>query len=220
MWDYSANYLVYVSDSKIEMLYEQIPWEGRKKLSYELGIDFGIVKAKFTSVKSDVAQITKIKIVEKYIARRTGTVHAPRSYFKQEMEMFWGPYWANEEQFENFVYFGGKFLGVHVGLGGTMTNCLGISPNKGENITSYSLSSFLLSALAKGKEIPDTRRIYSRGHKMSDIESKALSAVVLANETPTYPKQRLRFLAKRLHHRVDDSCTVLVGSPIYVAQTD
>ena len=81
MWDYDIDYFVYISDSKVEMLYEQIPWDGRKKLSYELGIDFGIVKAKFSNVKNSIAQITKIKIIEKYIARKTGTVHSPRSYF-------------------------------------------------------------------------------------------------------------------------------------------
>lgn len=220
MWDYDIDYFAYISDSKVEMLYEQIPWDGRKRLSYELGIDFGVVKAKFSNVKSDVARLAKVKIIEKYISRRTGTLLSPRSYFSAEIEMIWGPYWQSGEEFENFVYFGGESLGIHVGLGGTMTNCLGVSPNSGENITSFSLSSFLLSALARGKEIPDIRRIYSRGHKLRDIESDALNAVILANGTLAYPKQRMKFLAKRFLHGVVDSRTVIIGSPIYVAHAD
>ena len=220
MRDNDIDYFVYISDSKVEMLYEQIPWSGRKRLSYELGIDFRIVKAKFSNVKSNVAQSTKIKMIEKYISRRTGTVYSPRSYFSAEIEMIWGPYWQSEEIFENFVYFGGESQGIHVGLGGTMTNCLGVSPNFGENITSFSLSSYLLSALARGKEIPDVRGIYSKGYRLRDIKNDALSAVVLANGSLAYPKQRMKFLAKRFLHGVVDSRMVLIGSPIYVAHAD
>lgn len=79
MRNFDINYFVYISDSKIEMLYEQIPWEGRRNLSYELGIDFGMIKAKFSNVQNTVAQSTKIKMIEKYISRRTGTVVSPRS---------------------------------------------------------------------------------------------------------------------------------------------
>lgn len=220
MSNFNIDYFVYISDSKIEMLYEQIPWEGRKKLSYELGIDFGIVKARFSSVQNTIAQITKIKIIEKYISRRTGTVASPRSYFHGEMEMTWGPYYQSEEEFENFVYFGGKSLGIHVGLGGTITNCLGMSQNTGKQITSFSLSSYFLSALARGKGIPDPKRIYSKGNKLSDIETNALEAVVVANSSPGYPKQRMKFLAKRFVRGSVDAGPVIVGSPIYVAHAD
>ena len=214
------NYFVYISDSKVEMLYEQIPWEGRKRLSYELGIDFGIVKAKFSSVRNTIAQMTKIKIIEKYISRRTGTVISPRSYFRGEMDMIWGPYWQSEEEYENVVYFGGEFMGAHVGLGGTITNCLGISQNVGENITSFSLSSYLLSALARGREIPDPRRKYSKNYRLSDVQERALCAVVLANQSLVYPKQRMKFLAKRFLHGSVDARMVVIGSPIYVVQAD
>lgn len=228
MRDIDISYFVYISDSKIEMLYEQIPWEGRKNLSYELGIDFGMIKARFSSVQNAVAQSTKIKMIEKYISRRTGTVHSPRSYFRGEMEMIWGPYYRSDEEseeefdkeFENFVYFGGKFLGIQVGLGGTETNCLGMSQNRGEQITSYSLSSYLLSALARGKEIPDPKRIHSKGYTMKDVQTPALKAVVLANDTLAYPKQRMKFLAKRFLRGTVGASPVLIGSPIYVALAD
>jgi len=220
MRNLDINYFVYISDSKIEMLYEQIPWDGRKNLSYELGIDFGIIKARFSNVQNTVAQITKIKMIEKYVSRRTGTVAFPRIYFHGEREMIWVPYCQSDEEFENFVYFGGEFLGTQVGLGGTTTNCLGISQNKGEQITSFSLSSYLLSALARGKEIPDPRRIHSKGYKMKDVQTKALKAVVVANDTLAYPKQRMKFLAKRFLCGSVDASPVLIGSPIYVAHAD
>lgn len=220
MRNFDIDYFVYISDSKIEMLYEQIPWEGRKTLSYELGIDFGVLKARFSNMENTVAQITKLKIIEKYISRRTGTVASPQSYFRGEMEMIWGPYYQSDEEFENFVYFGGKFLGTHVGLGGTTTNCLGISQNRGEQITSFSLSSYLLSALARGKQIPDPRRIHSKGHKLKDVQMSALEAVVVANDTLAYPKQRMKFIAKRFLHGSIDATPVLIGSPIYVAHAD
>ncbi len=214
------KYFVYISDSKIEMLYEQIPWEGRKNLSYELGVDFGMIKARFSNVQNPVAQATKIKMIEKYISRRTGTVGSSRSYFRGEMEMIWGPYYQSDEEFENFVYFGGEFLGTQVGLGGTKTNCLGISQNKGEQITSFSLSSYLLSALARGKEFPDPKRIHSKGYTLRDVQTPALKAVVLANKSLAYPKQRMKFLAKRFLLGSVDARPVLIGSPIYVALAD
>ena len=220
MREFDINYFVYISDSKIEMLYEQIPWEGRKKLSYELGIDFGILKAKYSQVHNAVAQITKIKMVEEYISRRTGTVAYPRSYFHGEMEMIWGPYCQSGEEFENFVYFGGKFLGTHVGLGGTATNCLGVFQNRREQITSFSLSSYLLASLARGKEIPDPKKIHSTGRKLRDVQTNALEAVAAANNTLAYPKQRMKFLAKRFLCGNVDAGPVLIGSPIYVAHAD
>lgn len=220
MRNIDINYFVYISDSKTEMLYEQIPWEGRKNLSYELGIDFGILKARFSNVRNTVAQATKIKMIEKYISRRTGTVGSPRSYFRGEMEMIWGPYCQSDEKFENFVYFGGEFLGTQVGLGGAETNCLGTPQNKGEQITSFSSSSYLISALARGKEIPDPKRIHSKGHKLRDVETPALEAVVVANNTLAYPKQRMKFLAKRFLCGSVDASPVLIGSPIYVAYAD
>lgn len=136
------------------------------------------------------------------------------------MDMIWGPYCQSDEGFDNFVYFGGEFLGTQVGLGGTKTNCLGISPNRGEQITSFSLSSYLLSALARGKQIPDPKRIHSKGYKLKDVQMPALRAVIVANNTLAYPKQRMKFLAKKFLCGSVDTSPVLIGSPIYVAHAD
>lgn len=213
------EYYMYISDSKVEMLYEQIPWARREEISFELGISFGLIKAKFSKSPSQIAQACKVKLIEKHLSKKTGTAISPRSYFRDEMEMIWGSY----NGYENFVYFGGKTQGVDVGLGGTMTNCIGVSHNTSEKITSFSLSHMLVSALAKGKEIPDSEMHYAGNRRLNDLKESALDAVQIANNSLGYPKQKLKFLAKKFAYRFQDKSdqvSILIGSPIYVAYAE
>ena len=213
------NYFVYISDSKVEMLYEQIPWSIREKFSFELSIDFGVVKARFSNTDSETARTTKLKLIEKSISRKIGTLFKPRSFFRGEMNMIWGPY----HDYENFVYFGGTNENIHVGLGGTLTNCIGFPKKTTEEPTSYSLSSYLVSSLAKKKELPDLQKGFTSSYRVSELEERAISAVVAANSRSLLPRQKMKFLAKRVISGVasnQNNRPVLIGTPIYVACAD
>ena len=213
------NYFVYISDSKVEMLYEQMPLPIREKLSFELSIDFGVVKAKFANTDKETSRTTKLKLIEKFISKKTGTLLAPRSYFHGEMDMIWGPY----HDYENFVYFGGANENIHVGLGGTLTNCIGVPKKTTEEPTSYSLSPYLVSALAKKKELPDPQKAFTSRHRVKKLDEEAISAVVVANSNSLLPRQKMKFLAKRIisgSADESDNRPVLIGTPIYVAHAD
>ena len=212
------DYFVYISDSKVEMLYEQISWSMRETLSFELSIDFGLIKARFSNTDNKTARTKKLKLIERFISRKTGTLLEPRSYFYGEMDMIWGPY----HDYENFVYFGGTNKSIHVGLGGTLTNCIGIPNKTTEEPSSYSLSPYLVSALAKKKEIPDPHSSFTSWQRVKDLNEQALEAVVGANFS-LLPTQRMKFLSKRIISGTanePERRPVLIGSPIYVAYAD
>lgn len=209
------NYFVYISDSKLEMLYEQITWAVRERLAYELSLDFHFIKANFSNTENQFARAKKLEMVERHLENKTGTIFSPSVYFRGEMDMLWGPY----DEYENLVYFGGRNEFVQVGLGGTLTNCLGMS-NDRPSTSSYSLSPYLVSALAKKNEIHDPQKGYTRSHGMRELNEWAMKAVVESNYTLMLPVERLKFLAKKIvYGHVDKfgTHTVLIGSPIYIA---
>ena len=213
------KYYVYISDAKLEMLYEQIPSFRREKIGYELGIDLKLINLKFSKLKNESSRSYKIRMIERFLSRKTGSILEPKSYFAGEMDMIFGPY----HEYRDFIYFGGKLFGTHVGLGGTMINCIGTPHKTEENITSFSMSPDLVNALAKGKEIPSYFRGYTGGVKTADLNERAMAAVVVANDSLGYPKQRMKFLAKRFIYGAlpnADENSVLIGSPIYVAYAD
>lgn len=212
------EYFLYISDSKLEMLYEQISWPLRERLAFELSIDVGLVKANFKNTEYQFARSKKLEIVEHHLLKDTGTIFQPNTYFYGEMNMLWGPY----QNYDNFVYFGGNGEFVHVGLGGTLTNCIGISAEC-EQTSSYSLSPYLVSALAKKNEIFDPHKGYTNRHGVRELNEMAMKAVVESNHTLMLTRQRLKFFAKKI---VYGDCEyfgahrVLIGSPIYVAAAD
>ena len=129
---FDAEYFVYVSNSKLEMLYEQIPRAQRESFCIKLGIDFGIIKANFSTTNYKNTQTEKLKIVEEFIKRKIRTIYFPKTYFYGKLNMVWGPYY----DYENFVYFGGSQDGIQAGLGGTMTNCIGMHGKQNEEVAS------------------------------------------------------------------------------------
>ena len=216
---FDAEYFVYVSDSKLEMLYEQIPWAQRESICIKLGIDFGIKKANFSTTNYKNTQTEKLKIVEEFIKRKIGTIYFPKTYFYGELNMVWGAYY----DYENFVYFGGSQDGIQVGLGGTMTSCIGMHGKQNEEVTSYSMSPYLVSALAKKKETPDPHKQFTSQWRTNDLEESAISSVIIVNGSFSAIKERMKFLAKRVVYRNKEEKeynSILIGSPIYVAYAD
>lgn len=213
-------YFVYVSDSKLEMLYEQITMAARTNLSMELGLNLKIVQARFASQSVDRARHSKIRMVERYLRDDTGTIDVPANYVKGVLNMAWGPF----EGTEAMVYFGGRTHRTHLGLGGTACNCLGGDVSSRKGLTSYSCSPYLVAALVKRKAVFESgHSAFARGHSMGDLNQTALDGVVQANLDFEAPRQRLQFFA-RIFFRGETPETpheqVLLGSPIYVALAD
>jgi hypothetical protein len=72
-WCMSMKYYVYISDTKVDMLYSQIPQNILRKIAAELNINLGIfslsVKGKENQEKT---RYEKLKIVVNYIEKHIG----------------------------------------------------------------------------------------------------------------------------------------------------
>ena len=212
------RYYIYISDSKLEMLYDQIPPRQRETIAAELNINLGIVQAKFSSERVENARHQKILMLEKFLGKRIGTLEHSRPYVAGVVTAAWGPYGLD---YPDAVYFGGIANGVYFGLMGSMSNCIGGS---NDAPTGHSLSSYVIQTLARRKMLPS--RISSRLHSdmsADDINRKAFEGVIMANQCSIEPQERVRFLARTVISRNEPDSgehPVYIGSPIYVAAYD
>lgn len=216
------EYYIYVSDTKVDMLYDQIPTRLRDKLATELKIDLKVLSTTFSEQPAEATRFSKLKVVTEFIEKHklAGTVDSPAAYFRGTMQMRWGPHPLEQEM----VYFGGMTDHTILGLIGSMKHIIG---NQGDAfVHSFSGADALVAVLRMEQQMPI-------------LESSSL--LIEVYETTTYmegPKQQLKFLAKRLAdsndylddeaftytyaiHRDDNpEKRILLGSPIYVALAD
>ena len=88
------RYFIYISDTKLEMLFEQIDPALRRTISAQATIDLKL--ASLTLRQTDpppAARIAKLRLVERYIDahHRVGTIRTPgNDFFRGSMPMQWG----------------------------------------------------------------------------------------------------------------------------------
>jgi hypothetical protein len=205
------RYYLYISGTKVEMLFEQIPTKRLNKISANLGINLGFITAGFQTETYAGSLSKKIDIIEKYLKNKTGSILNPNEYIADEGYVKWGPY----DGFDDLVYFAGEKEKTGFALGGSMRNCLG-NGNRNQ-ITSYSLSSFLVSALVKKRAIRCTSPAISTFPHRENTNERAIEAIEYSLIQDEGPENRVRFLAKKLldgHGRVYED--IWLGTPIYV----
>jgi len=209
------EYFVYLSDAKIEMLFEQIQPKSRGKLVGEIEFNLALFRAKFNTASIEETRYEKIHVIENHLRRTIGTIDSPGKYFAGTLDMAWGPY----EGYEEMVYFSCATPEVVVGLGGSMYNCIPNPLARPTTTTSFSLSSRLVAALVRRKEIHLSWGGLGRHFSNADVNSDALSAIVQSAIRYGLPHQRLKFLAKTVLSGYDEHTgkSALLGTPIYVA---
>jgi hypothetical protein len=241
------KYYIYVSDSKVDMLYSQIPHGIREKIAAELKIDLKVLSVSLKEKATEQTRYSKAELVAAYIEKQEdlGTADHPGTYIKDILPMKWGQY----SEKDGLVYFGGRLDDTIVGLCGSMHHVIGT--NIGESSAhAYSLTPLIIAALLKDNSEADVLMrteaysSFSRTHSLGNssdsrsVPSKpVLRAVALATTKMGGPVQRLEFLAKRLVEGWleasdtiygeqlaptdrDTRLRVLLGSPIYVALMD
>jgi hypothetical protein len=213
------KFYVYVSTTKVDMLYEQIPAKTRDKIATELKIDLKVVSTTFSEAPAEPTRFSKLKLVTEFIEKNAevGTVDQPRSFFSGTMDMKWGAF-NRHGQPTGLVYFGGMTDHTVLGLGGSEKHVIGGIGNS-EATASASLMPVLIRILSS--EFPYSDDLASTARDDDPVSHGTLLAVRNATEKMRGPSQNLEFLAKRLVESreidEDDKKTVLLGSPIYVA---
>jgi hypothetical protein len=203
----SFRYYLYISDTKVDMLLAQIDSGFTRKRSTEVSLSLKVVGARRSVESAGSDRVARLERVVRYLEEHgdLGTVDEPGQFFWGLLPMQWGPITTT----------GGA--GSHV-LGSTAA----ISQ---EQVLAPSILPVLLDGLASqaaDESIEDAAEPFDRADRT------ALASVHQANARLRGPAQNVEFIAKRLldgpspYPELDgrDGMTVLLGSPLYVAQVD
>lgn len=224
------RYYLYISRSKVDQLFEQVPRKRLGKIAKKLTIDLKVVKAEFGIDGDEEAQslYAKARILERYFAD-TGAVTSVDDveldegplFFAGSMPLRWSRYEA-----KGVVYFSGRTAKTLLGLGGSSRHVVGAdeeSPIKGVGSTYPDL----VLALAREAE-HDVAEKYEPDATIRLVHGEGLAGLLLAAELREGPAPKLRFLALPLATAVipDDPNLqpffkgidrAVLGSPVYVA---
>lgn len=219
------RYYVYISETKVETLYSQVPTRILERIAGKLTIDLKLIKTEFSEVPREKSLHAKLQIVEESLREHglVGTLDEPNAYVAGCAPMKWGPYVLDYEE-SGLIYFGSSTGEAELGLGGSAKHVIG---NAGkEKAESASATPFLIAALTDGFSSAEEGLV----RNASNPESMALAAVELANRRMKGITQKMEFLAKTVLRHPSDSVEyawagrsggpVILGSPLYVAQAD
>ena len=153
----ALRYYVYVSDTKIDQLFAQIPSKLLKKISIETSIDLKVIRLTVKQNPSEENRISRLRVVERFIHQKgeVGTVDQPAQWIQGTLNLRWGPlprsvrdplptgldpvrtsgddFWtmpAEELGFvhSNVVFFVGRSDRNLIGMCGSMRHVLGAAP--------------------------------------------------------------------------------------------
>lgn len=211
------RYYLYVSDTKLDMLFEQIDPALRRRISAEAKVDLKL--ASLTLRRADApsaARLAKLQLVERYIDKHhhVGTIKEPgREYFRGSMPMQWG--WLNHGYDpdsptggRDTVFFRGRDSSHVVVLAGSRRHVLGEQPVAEDNdVRAHSATPNILAVIAE--HISGNLKLGQRWHRLRSLDPRTGGSedVCAAHDPPEAglreaarvrlrgPAQRLEFLA-------------------------
>lgn len=243
------KYYIYISETKVDMLFPQIPKPILKRIASSLNIDLKLFGAELSvGIKGNQANETryaKVKIVSEYIEKNldVGSIEAPSTYFKGTLPMRYSIFATSKTQ---VVYFGGTTNNRIVVLGGSPEHLIGNKPSENPRPLSMPASTlahiaYTLHKLYDQEAHTQIRQDVSIIETYLKPESSLLKvAAIVTTENLMTPElmantQQLEFLAKTLKQGTTDSFFfnktpgglellespyVIIGTPIYVAIAD
>jgi hypothetical protein len=213
------RYYIYISDSKLDMLFDQIDQNLLKQISAEVRVDLKLLSVTLRNAKDPApGRMDKLRIVEHFIDKHhhVGTIENPgHEYFRGQMNMRWG--WLGEDG----VWFqGSQADGSHcVGLAGSRHHVLG-------ELRTSSYGTSTLPSIVRALERIDS------GQASSDMAQAELPAGWLSRifwgdlpnslHSTFFQSQNLGFLAVPLLDiqaplRHVGKAHVVLGTPVYLA---
>ena len=212
---------LYVSETKIDMLYPQILKTILDNIDDESNINAGFSNTLTANPDSGKTLYDKLDLISSYLEKEgsIGTVDSPKQYFKGILPMRWGSYgWDEKSQ---LVYFGGiTDAGTVLGLGGSMDDVL--EKERGSSHANpNSLPFAIANKLSVELNIPlipgDKYEIEGQSRAFALNDESYLEATSLATDQMDGILQNLEFLAEKLIAGGGDDRKVVLGTPIYVA---
>jgi uncharacterized protein DUF7019 len=209
------RYFVYVSDSKLNLIFEQIEDGERQRFSAEVKVDLKIVSVTLRPDSPPDTRLGKLRIVERYLEQegKVGTVDDDTPYFRGMMQMHHGPLGSPETS--NIQLFLARTRDRTVALAGSRKHVWGqqgmvqmqawsaidsITAAIGEHISADPELGETIKAIRRGR----IKGVDEFGAAVLNPPHSALPSVDLiwlidpTGETEPPPAQNLEFLAKRL----------------------
>jgi hypothetical protein len=210
------RYYLYVSDAKLDMLFEQIDQRVLKHISTEVKVDLKLASITLRKAENPTpARMAKLQIVERFIDEHhdVGTYEDPgRGYFRGQMDMQWGWLTSPRHDASTIVFFRGEGDSQIVMLAGSGRHVIGEPPNA--NAFAGSALPHIIAAVSE--HISDKSAIAGL-----PSESPEWTRPLRASEARLYPKdtptQRMEFLAIPLVEDRMADVHMILGTPLYVA---
>ncbi|UOB58132.1 hypothetical protein MRS60_28575 [Burkholderia pyrrocinia] len=223
----SPKYFLYISDTKVDMLYAQIPRAFLDGVSRELKVDLKLPSVSLKQSEYPDTRFSKLDVVCRYIDKHfdVGEIDSPAAYFRGRTTVRWGPYGSDDR----LVYFCDATSNTIFGLGGSGQYVTGAKSTS--EIHSYSATPYLHAVLCDELKLARGEDLELQGMSKEQMKLSALDATYLAAQLFDGPEQEVEFLAKKLlfapgQARSADEWPnregkgVLLGSPLYVALVD
>ncbi|WP_447040601.1 DUF7019 family protein [Streptomyces sp. DSM 118878] len=203
------RYYLYVSGTKLDMLYEQIPPKLLKRLAVEAKVDLKVLSVAVQSPRADVTSYDKLDLVEAYLEREfdVSWMTEPRPWFRGDLELRVAGYGSPEGP----TFMTGRDGDTVIALIGSAHHLLGQRTAPETIQRSYSMLPSLFRLLDDTPGRPHGR----------DAAHDVLEFAESLSEPPVYSE----FLARRLLHgtatgRDGRQVDIVVGTPLYVAMAD
>jgi hypothetical protein len=200
-----VRYYVYLSRTKLEMLFPQISKSFSHEFEVELTARTGLLDATVKGTPAEPASqlAAQAAAVEAYLVERdeVGSISEPARYIRGDAQLRYG---IVTEYAADLAVFAGSAGAVKLGLIGSSESLVGNTITTKANHSTYYYTLKFLNGLASNRFEAPERPPYC------DSYTEAIDIALAALPPPTY---RLEFLAKVLHSQPD----TLLATPIYVA---
>lgn len=214
-----VKYYIYISHSKVDMLFPQVPHRIKEKVATEFKLDLKVFSAsRKTETETDPNPIARLEAVLAFIREfgNLGTVDEPDEYFADTLPMRWAPAFMladrkdHADSLQDFVLFGGSTSSTSVALGGSCRHLLGSADEERPGFA-WRIGSSMHGVLYM-LQLLDGRVDSALGE---DMDRGLLKHAI--RRLPG-PEQELEFMAKRLFYEpLSGEKPILLGTPLYVA---
>ncbi|QEU91211.1 DUF7019 family protein [Streptomyces kanamyceticus] len=207
------RYYLYVSGTKLDMLYGQIPTKLLKRLAVEAKVDLKVLSVAVQSPRAEATTYDRLDIVEAYLEREfdVSWMTEPRPWFRGDLGLRIAGYGSPAGP----TFMTGREGDTVIALVGSAQHLIGqrTAPDTIQNAYSNLPSLFQLvrdDAQANGRPVD---------------EDAAMGQVLTFSESLTVPPVYAEFLARRLVSgtvtgRDGRDVHVVIGTPLYVAMAD
>jgi hypothetical protein len=217
------RYYVYISDTKIDALFAQVPPKLLHQVAVEASVDLKLIGVTIKQNPDPENRISRLRVVESYLRQHenVGSVEQPSAWLEGEMELSWGVLSPPDLGVAGDVrvpvaFFAGRATGgAVIGLGGSVQHLIGGGPGDAPSSDHFHAPSapwtltetLAATALSSVRNAEQQSPIPARllADQEAAGERKFDQQWALDNLYETYgawkrraPTQRMQFIAKRL----------------------